>query len=72
MPRTTTRLIIAVDRRRLLTTLQRIGWVVPNHTSKPILQGVHLEANHGPLRLSATNLDVSLSTTVAADGDLPP
>jgi DNA polymerase-3 subunit beta len=61
-----------VDRKRLLTALTRVGWVTPNHTYKPVLQGVRLEASDGKLRLSATDAEVSLSMTLDAEGDLPP
>ena len=62
---------ICVDRRKLLNALTRVGWIVPRHTCKPMLQGVRMEASGETLRLSATDVDVSLSTTVAAQGALP-
>jgi hypothetical protein len=73
MPRakTTSSSTLHVDRKKFLTALTRIGWVTPNHTYKPVLQGVRLEASDGKLRLSATDAEVSLSTTFDAEGDLP-
>ncbi len=35
MTRATTRPFVEVDRKKLISALQRIGWVVPNHTAKP-------------------------------------
>ncbi|MHC4093316.1 MAG: hypothetical protein ACYSVY_24105, partial [Planctomycetota bacterium] len=69
--KTTATIPVRVDRRRLLTALQRVGRVVPNNTCKPILQGVRLQASDGSLRLSATDLDVSISIVVEAEGTLP-
>ncbi len=59
------------DRKALLNALERVGRVVPNSGSKPILQGVRVEAADGTLRLTATDLDVSLTTLVEVDGELP-
>ena len=59
------------DRKALLHALGRVGRVVPNNGSKPILQGVRVEAADGALRLTATDLDVSLTTLVEVDGELP-
>jgi DNA polymerase III subunit beta len=61
---------VRVDRKKLLAALQRIGGVVPTHAGKPILQGVRLEACGGKLTLSGTNLETSLTTSVAVDGDI--
>ncbi len=63
---------VIVDRKRLLTALQRVGRIIPNQRFKPILQGVRLEASDGVLHLSATDLDVSLTTFVEVEGGLPP
>ena len=63
---------VHVDRKQLLAALQRIGGVVPNRPYKPILQGVRLEASGGQLRLHATDLETTLSTTVEAGGMIPP
>ncbi len=63
---------VIVDRKKLLTALQRVGRIIPNQRYKPILQGVRLEASDGVLHLSATDLDVSLTTFVEAEGGLPP
>jgi DNA polymerase-3 subunit beta len=62
---------LLADRKALLHALERVGRVVPNNGSKPILQGVRLEAADGTLRLTATDLDVSLTTLVEVDGELP-
>jgi DNA polymerase III sliding clamp (beta) subunit (PCNA family) len=70
--KTTCSSTLHVDRKKLLTALTRVGWVTPNHTYKPVLQGVRLEASDGQLRLSATDTEVSLSTTLEAEGDLLP
>jgi DNA polymerase-3 subunit beta len=71
MPQTLTT-TTSVDRKQLLTALNRIGWVIPKATPKPILQGVRLETDDGKLRLHGTDLDVSLVTSIDAEGELPP
>ena len=62
---------LLADRKALLNALERVGRVVPRNGCKPILQGVRLEASDGTLRLTATDLDVSLTTLVEVDGELP-
>jgi DNA polymerase-3 subunit beta len=61
---------LRVDRRRLLEALQRVGRVIPNGAYRPILHGVRLEASDGALQIRATDLDVSLTAEVRAQGHL--
>ena len=63
---------ICLNRKQLLAALQRVSQVVPNHSVKPILQGVRLEAADGRLRLRATDLETALVTSIAAEGSLAP
>ena len=69
-PRTTAAPLLA-DRKALLCALQRVGRVVPKNGCRPILQTVRLEASDGALRLSSTDLDVSLTTLVEVEGEIP-
>ena len=59
---------VQLDRKQLLAALRRVGAVIATRTSKPILQGVHLEASGGVLRLRGTDLDVSIAARVPGDG----
>ena len=63
---------VIVDRRRLKTALERCRRVIPTRIFKPVLECVRLSCTDGQLRLSATDLDVSLTATIEADGDLLP
>ncbi len=69
-PRTKAGPLLA-DRKALLCALQRVGRVVPKNGFRPILQTVRLEASDGALRLSSTDLDVSLTTLVEVEGEIP-
>ena len=62
---------VTVDRRQLLTALDRVRAVVPTRYPKPILTGVRLESANGTLRLAATDGEIKLFTQVDAEGHLP-
>ncbi|MBD3365862.1 DNA polymerase III subunit beta [candidate division WWE3 bacterium] len=51
----------------LETGLSQVYKAVPNKANLPILSNVHLLAKDGRLRLSATNLDTSITTYVGVD-----
>jgi DNA polymerase III subunit beta len=70
--RTSRSFTTVVDRKQLLAALRRVGWVVPRRTVQPILKAVRLATSGGVLRLSGTDLEVSLTVTVNAEGRLPP
>ena len=63
---------LRANRKQLLAALQRVGRVITRNSVKPILQCIRLEVSDGMLRLSATDLDVSLTTLVEAEGELSP
>lgn len=56
----------SVTKKELLKGLQTILNVVPQRTTFPILSNVLVEAGKGELSLSATDLDISIRTTVDA------
>lgn len=61
---------ITVEQRDLLKKLTGIASVVPSKTSLPILSTFLLESTgDGKIRLTANDLDVSLTTTLACDTD---
>jgi DNA polymerase-3 subunit beta len=63
---------LQVDRKALLLALSRVERIAVQRSPKPILRGVRLHAQNGQLFLAATDLDVSISTRIAASDDLPP
>ncbi|MDY0110885.1 MAG: DNA polymerase III subunit beta [Candidatus Krumholzibacteria bacterium] len=54
-----------IQQEVLQKTLDLIAGVVPAKTTLPILRSILVEANKNALRMSVTNLDVSMVTTVA-------
>ena len=71
-PSTRTIAAVTVDRRRLKTALERCRRLIPMRIIEPVLECVRLFCTDGQLRLSATDLDVSLTATIEADGDFQP
>lgn len=57
----------SIPRSRLLTSLQSILQVVPTKSTLPILTNILVEALEGKLKLSATDLDLSVSAGVEAE-----
>lgn len=55
---------ISVPRGELLEYVQDLLSVVPTRTTLPILSNILLEANSNKLKIAATDLDVSMITTV--------
>src|SRR3982750_922600 len=62
---------IAVAKDELVGALGVVARAVSTRTSVQILSGILLEAQNGELRLAATDMELSLRATVAAqlDGD---
>lgn len=58
---------LAIDAKALAAAVGRVAPFAARTTSLPALQCVKLEADGGLLRLSATNLDHSATTTVEAE-----
>jgi DNA polymerase-3 subunit beta len=63
---------LQVDRKALLLALSRVERIAVQRSPKPILRGVRLHAQNGQLVLATADLDVSISTRIAASDDLPP
>ena len=61
-----------INRKELLTALDRAKSVIPTRHPKPILSAVRLESDGHMLQLAATDGDIRLLTQVAANGELPP
>lgn len=62
---------VQVDRRTLVSALQKIVSVIPRASTKPVLQCVKIEANNGLVWLAASNLETSLVLTLPVNGELP-
>src|SRR5512134_3810824 len=58
-----------ITRERLQEGLVAVAAAVPAKTTLPVLSNVLVEATKQGLRLSGTDLDIAVSTTVAADVD---
>jgi len=58
-----------ITREQLQEGLTAVAAAVPAKTTLPVLSNVLLEATKQGLRLSGTDLDIAVSTTVAADVD---
>jgi DNA polymerase III subunit beta len=60
---------LTITREQLQEGLVAVAASVPAKTTLPILSNILLEANKDGIRLSGTDLDISVSTTVAASVD---
>ncbi|HVC32538.1 MAG TPA: DNA polymerase III subunit beta [Chloroflexota bacterium] len=58
---------LTIDQATLNRALRAVGRVAPTRTTLPILQATLLTANEGRLTLNATDTELALTTTVAAD-----
>ena len=58
-----------ITREQLQEGLTAVAAAVPAKTTLPVLANVLVEATKQGLRLSGTDLDIAVSTTVAADVD---
>jgi len=63
---------LTVQRKSLLAALTRARTVIPRSPVRPILGGVRLSTADGLLRISATDAEIALTTTLGADGALSP
>lgn len=62
---------LAITKEQLLTGLQSVQNVVSSRTTLPILNNVLLQASEGHLKLTATDLDVTVSCSVEATVNSP-
>ena len=58
-----------ITREHLQEGLAAVAASVPAKTTLPVLSNILVEAQEGGLRLSGTDLDIAVSTTVAASVD---
>src|SRR3970040_1248013 len=58
-----------ITREQLQEGLTAVAAAIPAKTTLPVLSNVLVEATKQGLRLSGTDLDIAVSTTVAADVD---
>lgn len=61
--------MIAVDRQSLIRAAKTVQPAVAKTSNVPSLYGIRLHTDGGMLRLTASNLDSTISTTVEYDGD---
>src|SRR2546425_495485 len=59
-----------ITREQLQEGLAAVAAAVPARTTLPVLANVLLEATKQQIRLSGTDLDIAVSTTVAAEVDV--
>jgi DNA polymerase III subunit beta len=57
---------LQILQENLIKALNRTGKIISNKTQLPILQNVLLTTENGFLRLTTTNMEISMSTTVGA------
>jgi DNA polymerase-3 subunit beta len=62
---------IVADQAKLSQKLQAVGAVVPTKTTLTILSNVLLQAEGDQLKLTATDLDLSMTTSLAAQVEQP-
>lgn len=62
---------LTIERGALLRSLAHVQSVVERRNTIPILSNVQLEADGGQLTLTATDLDIAINETVAADVQVP-
>ena len=55
---------LTVEKNILLDVLQKVQSIVALRTTLPILSNVLLEATNGKLKLTTTDLEVSLQTSI--------
>ncbi|MDH4131296.1 MAG: DNA polymerase III subunit beta, partial [Gemmatimonadota bacterium] len=58
-----------ITREQFQEGLQAVGASIPTKTTLPVLSNVLLEATRDGLRLSGTDLDIAVTTTVPASVD---
>ena len=58
---------LTIDQSSLSRALRLVGRALPTRTSLPILQSVLIEADLGQLRLSTSDGELALTTTIAVD-----
>ena len=58
-----------ITREKLQEGLTAVAAAIPAKTTLPVLSNILVEATKQGIRLSGTDLDIAVSTTVAADVD---
>ena len=58
-----------ITREQFQEGLQAVAAAVPTKTTLPVLSNILVEATHDGVRLSGTDLDIAVSTTVPASVD---
>jgi DNA polymerase-3 subunit beta len=58
-----------ITREKLQEGLLAVGPSIPTKTTLPVLSNILIEVRKDGLHLSGTDLDIAVSTTVAADVD---
>lgn len=58
---------LTISREKLQDALASVGSAVPSKTTLPVLANILLETTERGLRLSGTDLDIAVSTEIAAD-----
>jgi DNA polymerase-3 subunit beta len=59
----------AVSSDRMRESLSKVSAVVPAKTTLPILQDILFELNENTLKLTATDLEISVTLTMSVDGE---
>jgi len=60
-----------ISREKLQEGLNAVSASVPTKTTLPVLANILIETTDRGIRLSGTDLDIAVSTEVAADVDAP-
>ncbi|VIO99604.1 Uncharacterized protein BM_BM17858 [Brugia malayi] len=58
---------LGIGRTNLLSTLSRVSGVVERRNAIDILACINIKAQHGSIKLMATDLDISIFASLAAD-----
>ena len=58
----------SIEKDQILEALQKVQSIVGQRTTLPILSNVLLEASSGKLTLATTDMEVSVRTSIEADG----
>jgi len=67
----TTEAKVTIERKSMVKALEKINRVLANRGSKPVLQHVRMDAADGRLWLAGTDLELSLTVHLPAEGEMP-
>lgn len=62
---------LTIEQSSLARALRAVGRIVPTRTTLPVLQAAVLAARDGRLTLRATDIELALTTSIAADVAVP-